>query len=57
MSEPGMFHGWRSRVFYLTRNRRFLLRTTGTIIAAGFLIASLVVVATADDGADRIREK
>ena len=45
MSEQGMFHGWRSRVFYLTRNRRFLLRTTGTIIAAGFLIASLIVTA------------
>jgi RsiW-degrading membrane proteinase PrsW (M82 family) len=45
MSEPGMFHGWRSRVFYLTRNRRFLLRTTGTIVAAGFLIASLIVTA------------
>lgn len=45
MSEPGMFHGWRSRVFYLTRNRRFLLRTTGTIIAAGFLVASLIVTA------------
>lgn len=45
MNEPGMFHGWRSRVFYLTRNRRFLLRTTGTIVAAGFLISSLIVTA------------
>lgn len=45
MSEPGIFHGWRSLVFYLTRNRRFLLRTTGTIIAAGFLVASLIVTA------------
>jgi hypothetical protein len=43
MSEVGILHGWRSRVFYLTRDRRFLLRTAGTIVAAGFLIASLIV--------------
>ncbi|MFN7563484.1 MAG: hypothetical protein ACK5TH_17010, partial [Prosthecobacter sp.] len=45
MSRQGMLHGWRSRVFYLTRDRRFLLRTAGTIVAAGFLIASLIVTA------------
>ncbi|MFM2168235.1 MAG: hypothetical protein RIS79_2606, partial [Verrucomicrobiota bacterium] len=45
MSGQGMLHGWRSRVFYLTRDRRFLLRLAGTIVAAGFLIASLIVTA------------
>lgn len=45
MSGHGTFHGWRSRVFYLTRDRRILLRTAGTIVAAGFLIASLIVTA------------
>lgn len=43
MRELGILHGWRSRVFYLTRDRRSLLRTAGTIVAAGFLIASLIV--------------
>lgn len=32
-------------MFYLTRNRRLLLRTAGTLVATGFLIASMIVTA------------
>ncbi len=36
------FHGWRARTHYLTRNRRFLLRTSASIIAVGVIIASAI---------------
>ncbi|MGV3659260.1 MAG: PrsW family glutamic-type intramembrane protease [Prosthecobacter sp.] len=38
------FHGWRARTHYLTRDRRFLLRTSAAIIAMGMAIAGLVVI-------------
>ena len=42
--ERSYFHGWRARTHYLTRNRRFLLRTSATIIALGIIIASVIVI-------------
>ncbi|WP_395741219.1 PrsW family glutamic-type intramembrane protease [Prosthecobacter sp.] len=45
MSEkPSLFHGLRARTHYLTRNRRFLLRTAASIIAIGTIIASAIVI-------------
>lgn len=45
MSEPRpFFHGWRARAHYLTRERRFLLRTSAVIIAFGMIAASVVVL-------------
>ncbi|WP_395748394.1 PrsW family glutamic-type intramembrane protease [Prosthecobacter sp.] len=45
MSEnPSVFHGLRARTHYLTRNRRFLLRTAACIIAIGTIIASAIVI-------------
>lgn len=41
------FHGWRARVHYLTRNRRFLLRTAFGIIAFGIVAASSIVIGAA----------
>lgn len=41
------FHGWRARTHYLTRNRRFLLRTSAGIIAFGMIIACTIVVSSA----------
>jgi len=37
-----MPHGWRSRLHYLTRNRRFLIKTSLGIVAGGFLVACLI---------------
>ncbi|MBL9131928.1 MAG: PrsW family intramembrane metalloprotease [Verrucomicrobiaceae bacterium] len=48
MSEHSLFHGWRSRVFYITRNRRFLLRTAFGIVALGFITACALVWARRD---------
>jgi RsiW-degrading membrane proteinase PrsW (M82 family) len=42
MSDLPRWHGWRSRLFYLSRNRHWLLRTACGIAAAGLLIACLV---------------
>ena len=42
MSELPRWHGWRSRLFYLSRNRRWLLRTACGIAATGLLIACLL---------------
>lgn len=57
MSNPkqSLFHGWRARTFYLTRNRDFLLRTAGSIVALGLALACLAVLgnqeqAVADQG-------
>jgi len=45
MSDPRpFFHGWRARAHYLTRNRRFLLRTSAVIIALGMIAASAIVL-------------
>ncbi|MFO1482025.1 MAG: PrsW family glutamic-type intramembrane protease [Verrucomicrobiaceae bacterium] len=45
MSEKqSLFHGWRARTHYLTRDRRFLLRTSAGIIALGMITASMIVV-------------
>ncbi len=41
-----LFHGWRARTHYLTRDRRFLLRTALGIIALGMIIASAIVSST-----------
>lgn len=38
-----LLQGWRTRVFYLSRDRRFLLRAAAMIVAMGFLTASLIV--------------
>ncbi|MBX7207148.1 MAG: PrsW family intramembrane metalloprotease [Verrucomicrobiaceae bacterium] len=37
-----MFHGWRARSHHLTRNRRFLIRASVSIVVAGFTIGCLV---------------
>lgn len=51
MSENrSIFHGWRARTHYLTRNRRFLLRTAAAIIATGMIIASVIVIGSSDQG-------
>jgi RsiW-degrading membrane proteinase PrsW (M82 family) len=42
--ERSFFHGWRARTHYLTRNRRFLLRTAAAIIATGMIIACVIVI-------------
>ncbi|MFM2142589.1 MAG: hypothetical protein RLZZ476_1133, partial [Verrucomicrobiota bacterium] len=42
MSDLPRWHGWRSRLFYLSRNRHWLLRTACGIAATGLLIACLV---------------
>ena len=39
-----LFHGWRARTHYLTRDRRFLLRTSAVIIIVGLITASLIVI-------------
>jgi RsiW-degrading membrane proteinase PrsW (M82 family) len=44
--ERPFFHGWRARTHYLTRNRRFLLRTAAAIIVTGLAIACLIVIGT-----------
>ncbi|MCF7786579.1 MAG: PrsW family intramembrane metalloprotease [Prosthecobacter sp.] len=45
MSENrSLFHGWRARTHYLTRNRRFLLRTAASIAATGMIIACGIVI-------------
>lgn len=38
------FHGWRASVHYLTRDRRFLLRTAAGIVALGMIIANAIVL-------------
>lgn len=38
MSDHPFFHGWKSRLFYLTRDRRFLLRTAFGIATIGFML-------------------
>ncbi|MDZ4405766.1 PrsW family glutamic-type intramembrane protease [Prosthecobacter sp.] len=38
------FHGWRARTHYLTRDRRFLLRTAAAIIACGMIGACVIVI-------------
>ncbi|MBK8090817.1 MAG: PrsW family intramembrane metalloprotease [Verrucomicrobiaceae bacterium] len=45
-------HGWRTRVFHLTRDRRWLLRTAAGIAVSGLAIASFIVLFT---GRDAIR--
>ena len=45
--ERSLFHGWRARTHYLTRNRRFLLRTSASIIATGMIIACTIVIGSA----------
>lgn len=42
--ERPLFHGWRARAHFLTRDRRFLLRTSAAIIALGMIAASAIVV-------------
>ncbi|MCB1277051.1 PrsW family glutamic-type intramembrane protease [Prosthecobacter sp.] len=44
------FHGWRARTHYLTRNRRFLLRTSAAIIAVGMIIACVIVIGSVRSG-------
>lgn len=39
-----LFHGWRARTHFLTRDRRFLLRTSATIIFIGLIAASMIVI-------------
>ncbi len=46
--ERPFYHGWRARAHYLTRNRRFLLRTSAAILAVGMIIASAVVITPRD---------
>lgn len=46
-NDKSPFHGWRARTHYLTRNRRFLLRTSASIIAFGMLIACVIVMSFA----------
>ncbi|WP_395745448.1 PrsW family glutamic-type intramembrane protease [Prosthecobacter sp.] len=46
-TERSYFHGWRARTHYLTRDRRFLLRTSAAIIALGMIIASTIVIGRA----------
>lgn len=53
--ERSLFHGWRARTHYLTRNRRFLLRTAACIIATGMIIASVIVIGNA--GPDEPRQR
>ncbi len=56
MSEQrSLFHGWRARTHYLTRNRRFLLRTAAALIATGIIIACIIVIGSAarNDSAQR----
>ncbi len=50
--ERSYFHGWRARTHYLTRNRRFLLRTAAAIIAIGMIIASAIVIGNATQEED-----
>jgi len=47
-----LFHGWRARTHYLTRNRRFLLRTAAAIIALGIVTASIIVIGSASQDED-----
>ncbi len=49
-TERTFFHGWRARTHYLTRNRRFLLRTAASIIATGMIIASVIVIGSVTQG-------
>lgn len=39
-----LFHGWRARTHYLTRDRGFLLRTAAGIIALGMIGASVIIL-------------
>jgi RsiW-degrading membrane proteinase PrsW (M82 family) len=48
--ERSLFHGWRARTHYLTRNRRFLLRTSAAIIATGMIAASVIVIGSVSPG-------
>lgn len=48
-----LFHGWRARAHYLTRNRAFLLRTAAVIIALGMVAASIIVVGSASQDEDQ----
>lgn len=51
MSENrSLFHGWRARTHYLTRNRRFLLRTAASITATGMIIACVIVIGSVHQG-------
>lgn len=51
MSEKrSLFHGWRARTHYLTRNRRFLLRTAASITATGMIIACMIVIGSVQQG-------
>jgi RsiW-degrading membrane proteinase PrsW (M82 family) len=43
MSEPSVFHGWRTRVFHWSRDRGVLLRAAFSIVAMGFLAGSALV--------------
>jgi len=41
-----LFHGWRARTHFLTRDRRFLLRTSAIIVTLGLIVASLIVISS-----------
>jgi RsiW-degrading membrane proteinase PrsW (M82 family) len=52
--ERSLFHGWRARTHHLTRNRRFLLRTSASIIAIGMIIACGIVIGSATQNTPRV---
>lgn len=44
-----LFHGWRARTHYLTRDRRFLLRTSAVIVFVGLIAASIIVISSGQE--------